>query len=167
MDEVGFHWTNFGENFLWPFLLKSVSTFHFRTNITDILHEGLHTFIIISRNVRDKHKECGTVRETGLIVDNINMALSNKSIIPCAKKGKSWLHLYLLNIFPTIQRNMECIVKNVERQLYKQTNRMHFLYVFILQFLYNCTCFERPFRSSSGVHDLLYSAALYKPCKRV
>ena len=32
---------------------------------------------------------------------------------------------------------------------------------------YNSTCFERLFRSSSGVHDLLYSAALYKPCKRV
>ena len=41
-------------------------------------------------------------------------------------------------------------------QLYKQSNKMHFLYVFILQFLYNCTCFERPFRSSSRVHDLLY-----------
>ena len=33
---------------------------------------------------------------------------------------------------------------------------MHFLYVFILQFLYNSTSFERPFRSSSGVRDLLY-----------
>ena len=41
-------------------------------------------------------------------------------------------------------------------QLYKQTKKMHFLYVFILQFLYSSTCFERPFRSSSGVHDLLY-----------
>ena len=51
--------------------------------------------------------------------------------------------------------------------LYKQTKKMNFLYVFILQFFYNSTCFERPFRSSSGVHDLLYSAALYKPCKRV
>ena len=40
--------------------------------------------------------------------------------------------------------------------LCKQTNKMHFLYVFILQSLYNRTCFERPFRSSSGVHDLLY-----------
>ena len=49
------------------------------------------------------------------------------------------------------------IVCNVHRnQLYKQTNKMHFLYVFIPQFLYNSTCFERPFRSSSGVHDLLY-----------
>ena len=38
---------------------------------------------------------------------------------------------------------------------------MHFLYVFILPFTYNSTCFERPSRSSSGVHDLLYSAALY------
>ena len=36
--------------------------------------------------------------------------------------------------------------------LYRQNNKMHFLYVFILQFLYNSTCFERPFRSSSGVH---------------
>ena len=52
-------------------------------------------------------------------------------------------------------------------QLYKQTNKRQFLYVFILQFLYNSTRFERPFRSSSGVHDLLYSAALHKPCKRV
>ena len=33
---------------------------------------------------------------------------------------------------------------------------MHFLYVFILRFLCNSTCFERPFRSSSGVHELLY-----------
>ena len=33
---------------------------------------------------------------------------------------------------------------------------MYFLYVFILQFLYNSTRFERPFRSSSGVHNLLY-----------
>ena len=41
-------------------------------------------------------------------------------------------------------------------QLYKQTIKMHFLYVFILQFMYNSTCFERPFRLSSGVHDLLY-----------
>jgi hypothetical protein len=39
---------------------------------------------------------------------------------------------------------------------------MHFLYLFILQFLYNSTCFERPFCSSSGVHDLLYSASVYK-----
>ena len=29
---------------------------------------------------------------------------------------------------------------------------MYFLYAFTLQFLYNSTCFERPFRSSSGVH---------------
>ena len=42
---------------------------------------------------------------------------------------------------------------------------MQFLYVFIVQFLYNCTYFERPFYSSSGVHDLLYSAALYKSCE--
>jgi hypothetical protein len=32
-------------------------------------------------------------------------------------------------------------------QLYKQTNEMHFLHVFIVQFLYNSTCFERPFCS--------------------
>jgi hypothetical protein len=43
---------------------------------------------------------------------------------------------------------------------------MHFQYVFILQISYNSTCFERPFRSSSGVHDLLYSTSLYKPYKR-
>ena len=36
---------------------------------------------------------------------------------------------------------------------------MHFLYVFIIQFLYNSTCFERTFLSLSGVHDLLYTAA--------
>ena len=47
-----------------------------------------------------------------------------------------------------------CIVHS--SQLHKQTNKMHFLYVFILQFLYNSTCFEGPFRSSSGVHKLLY-----------
>ena len=40
--------------------------------------------------------------------------------------------------------------------LYKQTNKMHFLCIFILRFLSNSTCFERPFRSSSGVNDLLY-----------
>ena len=39
---------------------------------------------------------------------------------------------------------------------------MHFLYVFTLQFLYNSTRFERPFRSSSGVHKLTVSAVLYK-----
>ena len=41
-------------------------------------------------------------------------------------------------------------------QFYKQTNKMHTLYVFILQFLYNSTCFERPIRSSPGVHDLTF-----------
>ena len=41
---------------------------------------------------------------------------------------------------------------------------MHFLYVFILQFLYNSTRFERLFRSSSGVHKFTVSAAVYKPC---
>ena len=35
--------------------------------------------------------------------------------------------------------------------LYKQTNKMQFLYVFILQFPYISTCFEGPFRSSSAV----------------
>ena len=40
--------------------------------------------------------------------------------------------------------------------LYKQTNKMYFLYVFILQYFYNSTCLERPFRSSSEVYDLLY-----------
>ena len=33
---------------------------------------------------------------------------------------------------------------------------MHFLYVFILPFMYNSTCFERSFHSPPGVHDLLY-----------
>ena len=28
--------------------------------------------------------------------------------------------------------------------LYRQNNKMHFLYVFILQFLYNSICFEAP-----------------------
>ena len=41
-------------------------------------------------------------------------------------------------------------------KLYKQTNKMHFVYVFILQSLYKSTCFDGPFRSSSGVHNLLY-----------
>ena len=38
---------------------------------------------------------------------------------------------------------------------------MHFLHVFILQFLYKSTYFERPFRSSSGIHAKhgLYRAA--------
>ena len=47
--------------------------------------------------------------------------------------------------------------------LYKQTDKMHFLYVFTLQFLYNSTCFERPFGSPSGVHKFTVSAAQYKP----
>ena len=55
----------------------------------------------------------------------------------------------------------------LKTHLYKQTNKMHFLYVFILQSLYNSTCFERLFRSSSGVHTFTVSAVLYKPCKRV
>ena len=42
------------------------------------------------------------------------------------------------------------------KQLYKHTNNMHFLCVFILQFLYDSTCFDRTFRSPSAVHDLLY-----------
>ena len=41
-------------------------------------------------------------------------------------------------------------------RLHKQPNMMHFLCVFILQFVYNSKCFERPFRSPSAVHDLLY-----------
>ena len=53
------------------------------------------------------------------------------------------------------------------KQLYKQTNKMHFLYVFIPQYLYNFTCFKWPFHSSSGVHKFTVYAALYKPCKRV
>ena len=54
------------------------------------------------------------------------------------------------------------IVCTVHRnQFYKQTNKMHFLYVFILQSFCNSTCFERPFRSSSGVHKFTVSAAVY------
>ena len=41
-------------------------------------------------------------------------------------------------------------------QLYKQTYKMQFLYVFITHYLYNSTCFERPFHSSSEVLNLLY-----------
>ena len=61
------------------------------------------------------------------------------------------------DIVCTVHRNQFC----------KQTNKMHFLYVLILRsLLYNSTCFERLFRSSSGVHKFTVSAALYKPCKR-
>ena len=60
------------------------------------------------------------------------------------------------------------IVCTVHRnQFYKQTKKMHFLYVFILQSFCNSTCFERVFRSSSEVHTFTISAALYKLCKRV
>ena len=59
--------------------------------------------------------------------------------------------------------NIKLIIKNFyivctvhRNQLYKQTNKVHILYVFILQFLSSSACFERPFHSSSGVHDLLY-----------
>ena len=94
---------------------------------------------------------------------------------------KSFYHLYLailyLNVLCAVRIRQVCIntgmyffdfVCTVHRnQLYKQTNKMRFLYVFILQFLYKSTCFERPFRSSWGVHDLLYSAALYISCWKV
>ena len=43
---------------------------------------------------------------------------------------------------------------------------MRLLYVIILQSFCNSACFERPFRSSSGVHKSTVSAALHKPCKR-
>ena len=46
------------------------------------------------------------------------------------------------------------------------TNSANVSNCFVL-IMYNSTCLERPFRSSSGVHDLLYSAALYKQCKSV
>jgi hypothetical protein len=58
-------------------------------------------------------------------------------------------------------------MKILQHLLYEQTNELHFLYVFILQFFNNSTCFERTFRSSSGVNKFTVSAALYKPCKRV
>jgi hypothetical protein len=48
---------------------------------------------------------------------------------------------------------------------YKQTNKIHFIYVFILQFMYNSTCFERPFLSSA-VYNFTVHAALYKSFKR-
>ena len=56
--------------------------------------------------------------------------------------------------------------EGLKRVRYKQSNKVRFLYVFILKFFNNSTRFERPFRSSSGVHDLLYSVAMYKPCYR-
>ena len=66
---------------------------------------------------------------------------------------------------------LQCMLDTVctvhRNQSHKQTNKMHFLYVFILQLFYNSTCFEQSFPSSSGVYDLLYSAALYKSCKHV
>ena len=52
----------------------------------------------------------------------------------------------IFEVLSTVHRN----------QLYEQTNKMHFLYIFILQTFYNSTFFERPIRSSSGVHDLPY-----------
>ena len=73
---------------------------------------------------------------------------------PSGNGFKKWNGCNRFDIVCTVHRN----------QLYIQTNKMHFPYLFILQFLYDSTRFERPFRSSSGVHDLLYSAAVYKPC---
>ena len=80
-----------------------------------------------------------------------------------SKSGAKSDHKF--DIVCTVHRSQSC----------KQTNKTHFLYVFILQFLYSSTCFERPFRSSSGVHDLLYlqlctdranvSVDAYKNCK--
>ena len=40
-------------------------------------------------------------------------------------------------------------------QLYKQTNKMYFLCIYSTIFV-QLYMFRRPFRSSSGVHDLLY-----------
>jgi len=37
---------------------------------------------MISRNVRDTYKESDTLRETGAVVNDINMAVSNIYIIP-------------------------------------------------------------------------------------
>ena len=51
------------------------------------------------------------------------------------------------------------------KQLYKPTNKMHYLYVFILQFFLQLSMFRKTI--SFIIHDLLYSATLYKPCKRV
>jgi hypothetical protein len=40
-------------------------------------------------------------------------------------------------------------------QLHKQTNKMHFFSMYLFYNFVPSTCFERPFRSSSGDHKLL------------
>ena len=76
----------------------------------------------------------------------LELFASTSTSIPLAKKHTRRTSAIEFDIECTVHRN----------QLQKQSNKMHFLYVFILQFLYNSTCFERPFRSSSGVNYLLY-----------
>ena len=73
-----------------------------------------------------------------------------------AVKCKKDVNNFNRNFIATSTAKFDIVCTVHRNQLYKQTNTMHFLYVFILQFSYNSTCFERPFRSSSGVHDLLY-----------
>ena len=82
--------------------------------------------------------------------------------------GKFSIFLFLFrtytSIFFVMTDSKDCLTLYVpyHNQVHIQTNKMHFLYVFILQFMYNSTCFEQPFRSSSGIHDLLYLHGLYR-----
>ena len=89
-------------------------------------------------------------------VHDAKFNLSNQPYIHWSVSTKRYTVTYF-DIVCTVHHN----------QFYKQTNKMHFLYVFILQSFCNSVCFEWLFCSSSGVHKFTVSVALYKPCKRV
>ena len=72
---------------------------------------------------------------------NFMQAFTQRVRYCCPILTQIWV---LRPIFVELSKLKFDIVCTVHRkQLYKQTNKMHFLYVFILQFLYNSTCFER------------------------
>ena len=78
------------------------------------------------------------------------------------------VYLFILIIYTQSDVRQFATACTVHRnKLYKQTNKMHFLYVFILQHFCNSTCLKQLFLSSPGFRKFTVSAALYKPCRRV
>jgi hypothetical protein len=85
----------------------------FWTNITDALHEDIHAFMITSRNVRDRYKESSTVRETGAVVNYINMTLHNtRSIL---REGKVVItFIFIKYVFYDAEEHGVCCEKRVK-----------------------------------------------------
>ena len=91
-------------------------------------------------------------------IDLTVMEVQKSKHVTMKANSCGWGNVHTSSCNTTISFDIVCTAHR--NQLYKQTDKMHFPYVFILQFLYKSTCFEGQLRSSSGVHDLLYSAAL-------